>query len=135
MIFYITQREFGGFIIPIPIQNSYLRQYAQIKEISFSLPISEVCYPNNYSVLCNALKNKENAKCIFVLVSIFQLPFDTISEFDEFVRVYPHINDIKVQTALEGLDETLGVLWNRYKVINFLRLNVISNFTYKNKSL
>ena len=133
MIFYITQREYGGFTIPIPIQNAYLRQYAEMKKIPYYLPISEVCYPNNYSVLYKALKSEINADNIVVMISVFQLPFDVVSEFDEFLMSNDRIRDIQVRTALEGLHGTLGVLWNKYKVINLLKSKVISNFSYKIK--
>lgn len=130
MIFYITQREYGGFVIPIPIQNAYLKHFAEIKKFQFCLPVSELCYPNNYSMLYNALQDEKNTDNILVMVSIFQLPFDRATEFDEYLSKNLKANEIHVITALEGLNGKLIDLWNKYKIINLLKSKVISNFSY-----
>jgi sporadic carbohydrate cluster protein (TIGR04323 family) len=117
MIYYITPRVFGRMTIPIPIQNAYLRHFAIQNKLEFSLPSSEVCFPGKYPVL-KALMEKASASSDFlVLVSIHQLPFDVPNEFESLIGNNNLAKNIKLLTALEGLNCSLRDGWGTYSNI------------------
>ena len=50
---YSLPRPFSSLNIPIAIQSVYLRNYANSKSMTFSLPKVEWCMPDVYLVLFN----------------------------------------------------------------------------------
>ena len=56
---YVTSRPFGPFVMPVPAQNSCLREYANNKKLQYVLPQLEHkyedCFMQLYSVMNSAL--------------------------------------------------------------------------------
>ncbi len=124
MIFYITPRIFGGMVIPIPIQNAYLKHFANQKSLEFSLPASEVCFPEKYPVLYSLLEKACKKNECLVLLSIYQLPFDIPDRFDSLLKNNEKFKKIQLMTGLEGLNCNLHKAWQLYKELyNPLRKN------------
>lgn len=51
LIGYVTVRAFGGFRIPVPVQNLVLRNYAQGLQMRYALPQGEHKYPGSFMQL------------------------------------------------------------------------------------
>lgn len=130
MRYYITPRNFGGLIIPIPIQNAYLRNFSKIKEIEFSLPVSEVCFPKKYPTLIGLLKTASLSNSPIVFVSILQLPFDIAEEFEVVLDKFPEFKKIIVIAALENTQGDLFKLWKKYKSTNYVLKNATSKLSW-----
>ena len=75
---YGFPRTFYGLNIPIPMQTTYLRDYAQRNKLDFSLPVTEICSKGSYYFLSNIF-NEMNEGDNFGAVSILVLPlFDKV---------------------------------------------------------
>ncbi len=70
---YVTPRTFGGFSIPVPVQNLVLRDYCERKGLLFKLPLNENMFPHSYMVLESILRNLAGVQGI-VACSYFMLP-------------------------------------------------------------
>ena len=55
---YVLPRPFGGFNIPIPLQTSYIKQYAQQNNYKFLLPVAELARANSYHIIKDFLRFK-----------------------------------------------------------------------------
>ena len=54
--FYNTPRDCGPYKVPLPIQNSYLRDYARNEGIRFALPVTEYIFPDSWNGLNSILR-------------------------------------------------------------------------------
>lgn len=52
---YVTPQQFGPFMMPVPAQNSCLREYAKLMEFSYNMPQCEHIFPNCYMQLFSTL--------------------------------------------------------------------------------
>ncbi len=78
LITYSMPRSFNNFNIPISIQSTALRDYAMKNSYIFSLPSTENCGKNNYSVLKNILHKFKNKNLNLGIVSFFVFPVNDI---------------------------------------------------------
>ena len=69
---YVMPRPFSGFNIPIAIQTSFIKSYAEQNRYTFTLPITELTTSNTYNSLDNLLSSTK-IKDIGI-VSIMILP-------------------------------------------------------------
>ena len=53
---YVTSRSFGGYCLPVPMQNLLLRNYCEQNNFNYKLPLVETTLANNYMYL-NDLNN------------------------------------------------------------------------------
>ena len=73
---YATVRKFGGYAIPVPIQNRLLRDYCKEQKYIYKLPLVETCLTNNFMHLhqtldaCTKLTN-------IGMCSIYMFPHET----------------------------------------------------------
>ena len=70
---YVSSREFGGMSIPVPAQNSCLREYVSQKNGAYILPNLESSFDNCFHQLFGALNNLNNDD-IIVMYSLTILP-------------------------------------------------------------
>ncbi len=73
LIGYVTCRTFQGLTIPVPAQNSCLREYAKANELIYVLPPLEHYFENCYMQLFTALESLEE-RDILGLYSAAMLP-------------------------------------------------------------
>ena len=69
---YVMPRPFSGFNIPIAIQTSFIKSYAEQNSYTFTLPLTELTTSNTYNSLDNLLSSTK-IKDIGI-VSIMILP-------------------------------------------------------------
>ena len=106
---YVTSRSFQGFTIPVPAQNSCLREYAKANDLIYVLPPLEHYFENCYMQLFTALKAMEKGD-ILGMYSAAMLPqeitklkfvFDEIKKRDGSIyfileaKKVKNINDAK----------------------------------------
>jgi sporadic carbohydrate cluster protein (TIGR04323 family) len=72
---YCTSHSFGGFRIPVPVQNLILRDYAARTNRLFRLSINELNFPNCYLHLESLLRELPSLDGI-LMSSYFMLPPD-----------------------------------------------------------
>ena len=70
---YVSSREFGGMSIPVPAQNSSLREYVSQKNGTYILPNLESSFHNCFHQLFGSLNNLNNNDMI-VMYSLTMLP-------------------------------------------------------------
>ena len=87
---YVTSREFQGFNIPVPAQNSCLREYANANNLIYVLPPLEHYFENCYMQLFTVIESLVEGD-IIGMYSVAMLPtnflklkkiFDFIEEKD-----------------------------------------------------
>ncbi len=85
---YVTSREFQGFNIPVPAQNSCLREYANANNLIYVLPPLEHYFENCYMQLFTVIESLVKGDTIG-MYSVAMLPknflklkkiFDAIEE-------------------------------------------------------
>ena len=76
LIGYVTCRTFQGLTIPVPAQNSCLREYAKANKLIYVLPPLEHYFENCYMQLFTALETLEE-RDILGIYSAAMLPLDT----------------------------------------------------------
>ena len=70
---YVTSRSFGGMIMPVPAQNSCLREYVANKNGTFILPNLESSFENCFHQLFGAINNLSRGEAL-VMYSLSMLP-------------------------------------------------------------
>tara|TARA_E500000178_G_scaffold294485_1_gene299838 strand:- start:699 stop:1112 length:414 start_codon:yes stop_codon:yes gene_type:complete len=70
---YVSSREFGGMSIPVPAQNSCIREYVSQKNGTFILPNLESSFDNCFHQLFEALNVLHEGDMI-VMYSLTMLP-------------------------------------------------------------
>ena len=84
---YVTSRPFGGFVIPVAVQNVFLRNYAAQNGLTYMLPVNEFMFENCFIQLEAALKEMEEIEGL-LMCSLFMLPSDFARRSRVFERVY-----------------------------------------------
>jgi sporadic carbohydrate cluster protein (TIGR04323 family) len=121
---YAFPRTFSGINIPIPIQTTYLRDYAQRNKLAFSLPVAEIITGKSYYFLSNIFAEMKEGDS-FGAVSILILPLFEESLLMEILSLikFEHIN---LHFPLEGFvgNKTEIKKWiNEYKYLNLYKSN------------
>jgi len=70
---YVTSRCFGGLSIPVPAQNSCLRELARTRSVAYALPPLEHKFENCHMQLFTVLTNAEQGD-IVAMYSVAMLP-------------------------------------------------------------
>tara|TARA_B100000900_G_C20164000_1_gene547083 strand:+ start:196 stop:582 length:387 start_codon:yes stop_codon:yes gene_type:complete len=70
---YVTVRKFGGYALPVPVQNKLLRAYCNENYFKYALPLCEIYLENNYMNFFATLKNIPK-KSHIGMASIFMFP-------------------------------------------------------------
>jgi sporadic carbohydrate cluster protein (TIGR04323 family) len=72
---YVTSRSFGGYCLPVPMQNLLLRNYCEQNNFNYKLPLVETTLANNYMYL-NETINKCSDFDHIGMCSIYMFPRD-----------------------------------------------------------
>ncbi len=72
---YVTPQQFGPFIMPVPAQNSCLREYANLMNFSYNMPQCEHIFSRCYMQLFSTLTSIEPGGNI-VMYSFHMMPKD-----------------------------------------------------------
>ena len=72
---YATVREFGGYALPVPIQNKLLRNYCKENNFIYKLPLNETCLKENYMFLFSTI-NRASKNTDIGMCSIHMFPQD-----------------------------------------------------------
>lgn len=83
---YVLPRPFSGFNIPIAIQTSFIKSYAEQNSYTFTLPLTELTTSNTYNSLDNLLSTTK-IKDIGI-VSIMILPVMNKKLMDRLFKKY-----------------------------------------------
>ena len=70
---YVTSRSFQGLTIPVPAQNSCLREFAKAQKLVYVLPPLEHYFQNCYMQLFTVLKSMQDGD-ILAMYSAAMLP-------------------------------------------------------------
>ena len=100
LVTYSMSRPFFGMNIPIPIQSAYLKDYASRNNLTFSLPVTEVCFGGSFYALSNIFRYLVEGEH-FGAVSLLSLPLDNETLFYELIN-FTSDKNICFHFPLEG---------------------------------
>lgn len=72
---YATHHDFGGYKIPVPVQNLVMRDYTQRKNLLFKLTVNEYYFPNCTLQLDSLVGQLPSLEGV-IMCSLFMLPGD-----------------------------------------------------------
>ena len=70
---YVTVRKFNGFTLPVPLQNSVLRDYCKNKNATYALPLCEMQFDGCFLQL-NATVDAASNNHGITMCSLYMLP-------------------------------------------------------------
>jgi len=85
LIGYVSVRKFGGYALPVPIQNKLLKSYCDDKGYIYVLPLCELYLSDNYMALNSTLKKCDH-KSQIGMCSIYMLPMNK-SVFEKINKI------------------------------------------------
>jgi sporadic carbohydrate cluster protein (TIGR04323 family) len=100
---YCSHQPFGGFRIPVPVQNLMLRDFAERKGLTFLLSVNEMNFRDCYIAL-NTLLDELPALQGMIMASLSMLPADNDARHSVFERVLAA--GATIHTVLEDLTIT-----------------------------
>lgn len=111
---YVTSRSFQGLTIPVPAQNSCLREFAKAQKLVYVLPPLEHYFQNCYMQLFTVLKSMQDGD-ILAMYSAAMLP--TNKKKLEFIFSELKYLDAKMHFVLESktvknLEEVKSLLFS-----------------------
>ena len=111
---YVTSRSFQGLTIPVPAQNSCLREFAKAQKLVYVLPPLEHYFQNCYMQLFTVLKSMQDGD-ILAMYSAAMLP--TNKKKEEFIFSELKYLDAKMHFVLESktvknLEEVKSLLFS-----------------------
>lgn len=111
---YVTSRSFQGLTIPVPAQNSCLREYAKAQNLIYVLPPLEHYFEDCYMQLFTALKSIEKGD-ILAMYSAAMLPNDLVKLryiFSELRIREGKIHFILEAKTIKNIDEARTILFS-----------------------
>lgn len=117
---YATPRPFGNFSMPVPAQNSCMREYASNNNYKYSLPFLELMYDNCYAQLFRVIHSMP-ANSSFLCYSIHMLPLYDDLKLSKIIKLFTKKN-ILLHFILEG-----KVVASGEEILNFKNFNIISD--------
>lgn len=103
---YVTSRPFGGMVIPVPAQNSCIREYILKKNGKYILPPLESYYQGCYHQLFGLLASLPQNSNI-IMYSLSMLPLDNALKMINIKNISIEKN-IKYIFVLENCECTLN---------------------------
>ena len=79
---YVTSRSFAGLSIPVPAQNSCLREYARSLQLPYCLPPLEHKFDNCYMQLFTVI-NSAVCNDTIAMYSIAMMPLNDINKLNQ----------------------------------------------------
>ena len=115
---YVIPRPFNGYNIPIAIQSSYLKDYANKNNLIFKLPITEITKSNSYVMLLKLLNDETINNIGFV--SGFVLPIYQLKKLNKLLEKTNR--NLKFHLALENIVFDNKDLLNWAKNLNDIKI-------------
>jgi sporadic carbohydrate cluster protein (TIGR04323 family) len=100
---YTLPRPFFGYNIPIAIQSSFIRDYANKNKLLFSLPSTEITKDNCYSIFINLITSKKLKIENIGVVSGYVFPIDNSKFLKDIFLNYNNNKKLKIHLALENM--------------------------------
>ena len=110
---YVTSRSFNGLTIPVPAQNSCLREFAASQNKTYIIPPLEHNFRDCYMQLYSVLKNIEDED-IVAMYSVGMMPSSTIT-----CKEIINILKLKKSSLYFILESKLVKEWNDIKNLMF----------------
>ena len=101
---YVTSRCFGGLCIPVPAQNSCLREVARARSIQYALPPLEHKFENCYMQLFTVLNTADQGDTV-AMYSVTMLPINSREKMD-LIDSIVHKKGLAFYFILEGVECT-----------------------------
>jgi len=117
---YATPRPFGNFSMPVPAQNSCMREYASNNNYKYSLPFLELMYDNCYAQLFRVIHNMPSNSS-FLCYSIHMLPLYDNLKLSKIIKLFTKKN-ISLHFILEGKIVSSGD-----EILHFKNFKIISD--------
>ena len=111
---YVTSRSFQGLTIPVPAQNSCLREFAKAQNLIYVLPPLEHYFEDCYMQLFTVLKSVEKGD-ILAMYSAAMLPNDLGKLryiFSELKLREGKIHFILEAKTIKNIDEARTILFS-----------------------
>ena len=125
---YVTSRSFGGLCIPVPAQNSCLREIARSRSVAYCLPPLEHKFNNCYMQLFTVLRSA-NQGDVIAMYSVAMLPINNKRKMNE-------INSIIIEKSLTLLFALEGVeCSSTSKISNIISSYILRDICSKQKKL
>ena len=121
---YVTTRKMGDIFLPVPAQNSVLRELAVRLELNYILPRVEHFYEDSFIELNTLLKMAENGS-IIGMYSFLMLPLD-ITKLKKINNLLAKRN-LRIFFALEN-----RFFENTYDIKNIYRSHVLKKMQLQN---
>jgi sporadic carbohydrate cluster protein (TIGR04323 family) len=117
---YVTSRSFSSLYIPVPAQNSVLREYCVRKNAIYVLPPLESFYPNCYHQLFGLLHDVPVNSNI-IMYSLLMLPIDSSKKLSKLNSICSTKN-IRFHFVLENFISSIQDQSFKNELLNY-RLN------------
>ena len=114
LVGYVTSRTFQGLTIPVPAQNSCLREYARANKLIYVLPPLEHYFENCYMQLFTAIKSLESGD-ILGMYSAAMLPRNNKKlsfVFDEIEKMKSSIDFVLETKKVSSFNEVKKILFS-----------------------
>jgi len=109
---YVTPRQFGPFMMPVPAQNSCLREYAAANDYIYGLPQCEHIFDNCYMQMFSTLNSVPEDGHV-VMYSFHMMPKDSknlgaLLEIQKAKRLTLHF--VLEKKMLSTADEVMAMI-------------------------
>ena len=127
---YVSVREFGGYALPVPIQNKLLRTYCNENDFIYRLPLNETYLPENYMYLFNTIDRVSDNSNIG-MCSIHMFPKDNrkfVSLMKKISKKNLNFHFIFDNSVISSDDIGEYYLNSRLRYIDNIDLELIKDF-------
>ena len=122
---YCSPNEFGGYKIPIPMQNTLYRDYVSKNNLVFMLSINELYFKDCYIQLNDLILKSINVNGI-LMCSMFMMPKD--NEYRNYLFNESIKNNTEIHFILENIifkDENDIETLNKTYILNSVVENIL----------
>ena len=120
---YVTSRSFQGFTIPVPAQNTCLREYALSNNRVYVLPPLEHYFDNCYMQLFTALKSLKEDD-ILAMYSAAMLPLEN----EKLIYIFKELKERKSKMHFILEAKTITNLYEAKNILySYLLKNIFSS--------
>ncbi len=130
---YVTPQQFGPFTMPVPAQNSCLREYANTMGFSYNMPQCEHIFPNCYMQLFSTLTSIAEDGHI-VMYSFHMMPksqknMDKLLEIQKQKNLtFHYVLEKKIVKTAEEINEMFKIL----RIAEMIKENNLLREKFKN---
>jgi sporadic carbohydrate cluster protein (TIGR04323 family) len=113
---YATPRPFGGFVMPVPAQNSCMREYVLRQEGTYVLPLLELMYSECHLQLFRLLESvPDNSQLCAYSSLMFPKSQDKIDKIDRLlINKNLKFHFVFERLIIKSTKEMQGILKSEY---------------------